>query len=358
MLIKNIGYWTREDKLLRNNYFAIGNNQIDLDQNIIQNWLVPFGLECKKKNISINNLNLIKNINDLDLLIVADFPGIKNQTSLLKKGMCCKRKILIIEENPTVYPETWSNQAHNQFDYILTMCDDKINNKKYFKYNFPCISMHENLFPLNEKINFKEKKFSCMISWNKVYEKKSNTSFKIKIIRWFENNYPDQFDLYGPNWDEKVFSYKNPLTKYLNQSYFKVFRKFLGDFYPSWKGNIDAKIKKQIINKYKFIFVLENSSEYNGYITDKIFETFLSGSVPVYLGSKNIDKFIPESCFINLKNFKNLNDLYFVLNSINEEEYNFYLKNIKDYLHSDKSKIFKTEQLNKTLFEIIDLYNL
>ena len=38
MNIKKIGFWTREDKLFRNNYFNIDNNLIDLDQNVIQNW--------------------------------------------------------------------------------------------------------------------------------------------------------------------------------------------------------------------------------------------------------------------------------------------------------------------------------
>lgn len=37
MNINKISYWTREDKLFRNNYFDTENNLIDLDQNIIQN---------------------------------------------------------------------------------------------------------------------------------------------------------------------------------------------------------------------------------------------------------------------------------------------------------------------------------
>ena len=357
MNIKKIGFWTREDKLLRNNYFDTDNNLIDLDQNVIQNWLAPFGLECNQKNISVSNLNLVKNINDLDLLIVSDFPGLKNQSSLLKKGMLCKRKILIIEENPTVMPETWSNVAHNLFDYILTMYDDKIDNKKYFKFNFPSISIHKNLFPLIKKINFKDKKFSCMISWNKIYKKKSNTELKIKIIKWFESNYPKYFDLYGPNWDEKVFSYRNLITKYFNGSYFKILRKTLGTHYPSWKGQINAEDKKKIINQYKFIFVIENSSEYSGYITDKIFETFFSESIPIYLGSNNIDNHIPDNCFINLKNFKNFDELYNFLNSIDEEKYNNYLYNIRNFLNSEKCNIYKTNELNKNLFRVINLYN-
>ena len=311
MKIKKIGYWTREDKLYRNNYFDIKNNLIDLDQNIVQNWLAPFGYECKQRDISINNLNLIKDISDLDLLIVADFPGFKNQSKLLKKAMKCKRKILILEENPSVLPETWDKITHNLFDYILTMHDDLIDNKKYFKFNFPSISIHKSFFNFKKKINFKDKKFSCMIAWNKIYKKKTNTNYKIDIIRWFEKNYPQSFDLFGPNWNEKVFSYRNPFTKYLNEKYFKIIREILSVNYPSWKGTIKAEDKKIIINRYKFVFILENSSDYNGYITDKIFETFISGSIPLYLGPNNINKHIPHNCFINLKDFKTLDELYF-----------------------------------------------
>lgn len=179
--------------------------------------------------------------------------------------------------------------------------------------------MHENLFPIDKKVDFKDKKFSCMVSWNKVYKKKSNTPLKIKIIKWFESNYPDQFDLYGPNWDEKVFSYRNPVMKYFNRSYFQIFRKFLGNNYSNWRGSVDAENKKKLINQYKFIFVTENSSEYNGYITDKIFETFFSEFIPIYLGPSNINNHIPDNCFINLKNFKNFDELYYFLNSIDEE---------------------------------------
>ena len=358
MKINKIGYWTREDKLLRNNYFDTKNNLIDLDRNIIQDWLAPFGLECNQKNISVSNLNLVKDINDLDLLIVSDFPGLKNQSSLLKKGMLCKRKILIIEENPTVMPDTWKNSVHNLFNYIFTSFDDIIDNKKYFKFNFPSISMHENLFPIDKKVDFKDKKFSCMISWNKVYKKKSNTPLKIKIIKWFESNHPDQFDLYGPNWDEKVFSYTNPVMKYFNQSYFQIFRKILGNNYSNWRGSVDPKNKKKLINQYKFIFVIENSSEYNGYITDKIFETFFSASIPIYLGPNNINNHIPDNCFINLRNFKNFDELYYFLNSIDVEKYNDYLENIKNFLNSEKCNIYKTHHLNKSLFRVINLFNI
>ena len=196
-----------------------------------------------------------------------------------------------------------------------------------------------------------------MIAWNKIYNKKTNTNYKIDIIRWFEKNYPHSFDLFGPNWNEKVFSYQNPFTKYLNEKYFKIIRRILNTNYPSWKGKIKAEDKKKIINRYKFVFILENSSDYNGYITDKIFEAFFSESIPIYLGPNNIDKHIPHNCFINLKNFKTLDELYFFLDSIDEKTYDNFLNNIQNYLKSEESKLFKIDQLNEDLFKVINLYD-
>jgi hypothetical protein len=237
------------------------------------------------------------------------------------------------------------------------MNDDLIDNKKYFKYNFPSVSIHKNLYNLKKKLNFHDKKFSCMIAWNKVYKKKSTTNLKIEIIKWFEKNYPQSFDLFGPNWNEKVFSYQNSFTKYLNRNYFRFIRRILSTNYPSWKGNIKSHDKKVTINQYKFVFILENSSEYNGYITDKIFETFTSGSVPIYLGPKNITKYIPHNCFINFRDFKNLKELYSFLVSIDEKNYNNFINNIQIYLKSSNSKLFTTDQFNEDLFKVISFYN-
>ena len=91
-------------------------------------------------------------------------------------------------------------------------------------------------------------------------------------------------------------------------------------------------------------------------MTDKIFEAFFSGSIPIYLGPNNIDKYIPSNCFINFKKFNNLEELYIFLSSINENDYDVYQTNIKNYLDSNESKFFSKDQLSKNLFRVLDLY--
>jgi len=51
------------------------------------------------------------------------------------------------------------------------------------------------------------------------------------------------------------------------------------------------------LNKYKFIVCFENSKT-PGYITEKIFNVFLSKSVPIYDGAPDIESFINPKSFI------------------------------------------------------------
>jgi hypothetical protein len=53
-----------------------------------------------------------------------------------------------------------------------------------------------------------------------------------------------------------------------------------------------------VMNRYKFIFVSENS--YNdGYITEKIFNCFFARAIPVYHGSPKINYYFNDNTFIN-----------------------------------------------------------
>lgn len=53
----------------------------------------------------------------------------------------------------------------------------------------------------------------------------------------------------------------------------------------------------QIYSQYKFIICFENSKT-DGYVTEKIFNVFLSGSIPIYDGAPNITDYIVPGSFI------------------------------------------------------------
>lgn len=57
------------------------------------------------------------------------------------------------------------------------------------------------------------------------------------------------------------------------------------------------------IGRYKFTLAFENSVT-EDYVTEKFYDPLVAGSVPVYLGAPNVDRFAPGgNCFVNAADF-------------------------------------------------------
>jgi hypothetical protein len=91
----------------------------------------------------------------------------------------------------------------------------------------------------------------------------------------------------------------------------------------------------KVFNQYKFIICFENSNT-KGYITEKIFNVFLSKSIPIYDGDPEIDRFINRDSYLAFDD--NLISKINLLNN-NESEYN-------KMINAEKTK-----QLNQKLIE-------
>ncbi|RPG55913.1 MAG: hypothetical protein CBD95_005220 [Flavobacteriales bacterium TMED235] len=342
-----IGFWCREDHLLNNSIFLNVSEDASFNKNPQYNYLYNY---LKSKGHEINSIDLISNVGEIDCVLFLDFPAGKI-SKLAEKALSHKKKILITIENEVVLRSNWLRKNQDLFDLILTWNDDFIDNKKYFKIMLPSLDRHErdyNFLPFLEK-----KYLSCMISWKKKYKHKNETqTLKNKIINYFEeNNLKDNFHLYGPNWDETVFKYVS-ILEFLNYPRFKKFRKIIcKDRYKNWKGK--TQDKRMTLRNYKFAFVIENATDFNGFITDKIFDCFYSGTVPIYLGAKNVKLFIPEECFIDLREFKNLNNLHDYLLNLDQARYEIYIENIQKFL-SNKNSIFSFKYFNEAILNALN----
>src|SRR5438445_11355992 len=83
-------------------------------------------------------------------------------------------------------------------------------------------------------------------------------SERLATIRFLDARAPWNFDLYGPDWSSDR---------------------------PAYRGFADNKIA--FMKYYKFPIVYENMKNIQGYITEKIFDAFSAGCVPVYWGASN-----------------------------------------------------------------------
>lgn len=143
------------------------------------------------------------------------------------------------------------------------------------------------------------------------------------VIDFFEQLPYGDFDLYGKGWPASLQNY--------------------------W-GPIDKKI--DIMKYYKFNFCYENVSA-TGYISEKIFDVFQAGTVPVYLGAPNVRDYIPKNCFIDSSDFSDERSLYAYLKNMPRNEYEKYMDNIDRFLKTDKALLYSPENFFRIFMQLV-----
>lgn len=255
----------------------------------------------------------------------------------------CKHsnKYLLMIESPHVRPQDWNKKEHENYKKIFTWDDNLVDNKKYFKLNYA--------FDLPKSIpkKFEGKKLCCTIAGNKNANHPNELYTKrVELIRWFEKYHLDEFDLYGVGWDRHNFG-KSLIGKALNR--IKFLGKLFAPTFPSYKGKVESKF--ETMKNYKFSICYENIKDQNGYLTEKIFDSFFAGCIPVYWGAKNITKYIPKDCFIDKRDFASFEEIYELMKNMDRKTYEGYINAIESFLTSHKADPFRAETFANTIVD-------
>lgn len=82
--------------------------------------------------------------------------------------------------------------------------------------------------------------------------------------------------------------------------------------------------KKTTISRYRFTVAFENSIA-PGYVTEKLFQPLRAGSVPIYRGAPDVDRYLPAGrCMINADDFGSPHELAEFLLQMIDAEYASY----------------------------------
>ena len=283
----------------------------------------------------------INSIEESDIVIYNDLPN------KLPSKKDIEKSYLIMNESPLVRADNFDKSKHKYFHKIFTWNDNLVDDKKYIKINYSFS------FPKEINKDTKRKKLCCLIVSNKSSNYKNELySERIQLIEWFESHHLEDFSLYGIGWDSFRFQGVKAVRA-LNKLPFvkEIFYKLFKRKYKSYRGTVDSKF--DTMKKYKFAIAYENVKDENGYITEKIFDVFIAGCVPIYLGAKNINEYIPSDCFIDRRKFDSNSEMYSYIKSMNDVKYLEYLNNIERYLNSKQSKQFTIETFAETIVKNI-----
>lgn len=246
---------------------------------------------------------------NVDKIIVFNLPYYLHSQKIY--NLPKEKLILFMLEPPTIVPDQYNmEKMKRKFHKIYTFDDSLVDNKQIFKFYYPVCNVKECI-----KEPFLKKKFLCTISANKTSDNPNELyTERKKAIEFFSNK---GLDLFGYGWEKEE--------------------------YECCRGSIENKIK--VLKNYKFSICYENMKNINGYVSEKIFDCFEAGCVPIYLGASNIEDYIPKGCFIDKRDFTTYEDLDHYIRNLSEEDYRNYIHAIDQFLSSEKAACFKPENL-------------
>ena len=241
---------------------------------------------------------------------------------------------------PQMYKEL--AQAQNYFKRIFSW-SDSASLERFVGGPLRCqsFSWMQSFDDVHEEIwSNTDRGFLVMINANKlprIYWQELYTE-RMKAVEYFSRY--DEVDLYGKGWDAPSIRVGKTWVPYTLKSMHYYLRKRWQRVRPdpllvaarkAYRGIADSK--SRTLGGYKFALCFENSI-LKGWITEKIFDCFFAGTVPIYWGEPEIEKYIPEDCYIDMRKFRNYEELRKFLHSLSDTAISTYKENARMFLKS------------------------
>ena len=288
---------------------------------------------CLAQHINLNTIDFYnKDQKSSNKSIYVTFNHKRNEIKKILENNFSK-KILFQFEPPAIEPYVYKkiNDLFGIYDKIYLSYIVKKNSKCRYFY---CPQSYNGI--LKDCFENTNRKFLTLINANKKprFQHGELYSKRIDAITFFAKT--NDVDLYGFGWNKPILFFPYWLHR---RAIKKVYR-----------GS--TEFKYQTLSKYNFAICFENCT-FEGYITEKIFDCFVVGTIPIYYGAPDIEKYIPKNCFIDMRDFKDYSELRLFLKSLTPSQINSYKTNIRNYLESEQYKPFRQEHFAKTVVDAI-----
>jgi hypothetical protein len=252
-------------------------------------------------------------------------------------------------EDPLVRPRNADPEQLRNYRKLFTWNDELVDGQHIVKLDIP------NDLSFEPFASWKERDLFCvMIASNKALLRPNQRNLhdrRVRTARHFEAHAPELFSLYGRGWDQESVrpGVLGRLNKRLREWHGR-FRK-LPPAFPSWKGVL--RTKGEVLRRARFAVCYENVRGSRGYLTEKIFDCFVFGCVPIYLGTEGATANIPADCFIDADRFASEAALLEHLMGIDEARFDSMQRAIADWLSSDSAERFTRRYFSRTIVQAI-----
>lgn len=250
-------------------------------------------------------------------------------------------------EDPLVRPRNAESAVLVKYRRCFTWNDEVVDGQRVLKLDIPNELSHPPFTGWEQR-----DLFCVMIASNKALLRPDPRGLhhrRVRTARHFEAHAPELFSLYGAGWDQPGVR-PGVWGRALKRLHEWRARLVPGPpAFPSWKGRLDSK--SDILRRARFSIAYENVRGSRGYITEKIFDCFVHGCIPVYLGTPGATAAIPPDCFVDADHFSSEAALLDHLRSIDRERHAAMQSSIAAFLDSPAAQRYTRRFFARTLVE-------
>jgi len=243
----------------------------------------------------------------------------KAYSKFIRSGGIPKNAILVRREPQAVHPIQYQMAMENRYGLILSPgAVAEIQHREVLLNTPYVISANPNSLSFSDQSIrsvlsspgfaeiftlehwYKRKYFLTLFASNKVSpSKRQNYSIRRKIVKV----HGDEIEVFGQLWSASALSQISHRTRVLifslRSGYLPSLKSIYGSMfhkYPNCHGIFEDKFA--ITRNTKFSLVIENDSTC---ITEKLFDAFFSGNIPIYLGPDLAQYGIPDDLYVRMK---------------------------------------------------------
>jgi len=174
-----------------------------------------------------------------------------------------------------------------------------------------------------------------------IYRKSLDLSLhdkRLEAIEYFLSK--NNLGLYGSGWDawnDLPISWSRRLKNKINEVYL---------------GRCENKL--ETISDYQFSICFENMI-WPGYMTEKIIDCFVAGTIPIYWGASNIGTLIPKEAFIDMRDFSSFDQVEEYINSMTTDDALAMISAGRNYLQSEMGMLHSYEGFADSIVKLTKL---
>lgn len=288
---------------------------------------------------------------------LATYPSLADRSDLTLSAF-------MVTESPIVDPHLYLglSDVRRRFKRLYS-CIDQADITEFVGAEVSCI-------PLRWPIDFhgvdmplwsrSERGFLAMINMNKLPRLASYELFteRMRAVEFLSRS--GDIDLYGVGWNKASMQMGRSRLPWTLRRAHIALRDWIDRIHPDpllvaarkvYKGELDTKW--ETLSKYDFLMCFENT-RIGGWVTEKIFESFRVGAIPIYWGANDIAELIPPDAFIDMRQFAGYAELLAFLKGLSRDDIRRYRDAGRAFLESRAFEPFSRERFAEIFRDILE----